>query len=257
MEAADNAALTPHIEKHKTGTGDYIKDIIYGGLDGITSVFVTVVASVGGNQSVYAVLALTLAKLIAGALSMAVGDWMATDAEADMARREKRREVWEYDNNPEGEVDEMVELYVKKGVPEDVARRVMTILGQHKVAFVDIMMAEELGISPDAENESPWKHALATFVAFLVFGVVPLISYVVIVIIRAASGHAYSKLALYLAIGFTFITLCAMGIMKARVTGSSYWKSTLWTVALGSFTAFLGWFTSWILLKIFPTANVE
>lgn len=82
----------------------------------------------------------------------------------------------EMENNPEGEVDEMVELYVKKGVPEATARRIMEILSRRKEAFVNIMMAEELGIVSDQDDASPWKNGLATFVAFLAFGIVPLVA---------------------------------------------------------------------------------
>lgn len=122
---------------------------------------------------------------------MAVCDWLATDAEVDRAIREEKRETWEYDNNPEGEIEEMVELYVKKGVPEGPAREAMTILAKYKVprsvgsvtilmflqgAFVSVMMAEELGIPAGQRNESPVKHGLITFVAFLIFGAVPLVA---------------------------------------------------------------------------------
>lgn len=64
---------------------------------------------------------------------MAVCDWLGTDAEVDRAIREENREIWEYDNNTEGEIDEMVDLYVKKGVPEEPAREAMTILAKYKV----------------------------------------------------------------------------------------------------------------------------
>lgn len=64
---------------------------------------------------------------------MAVCDWLATDAEVDRATREEARETWEYENNPEGEIEEMVELYVKKNVPEETAREAMTILAKYKV----------------------------------------------------------------------------------------------------------------------------
>lgn len=80
------------------------------------------------------------------------------------------------ENNPEGEVDEMVELYVKKGVPEATARRIMEILSRRKEAFVNIMMAEELGIVSDQGEASSWKNGLATFIAFMAFGVVPLVA---------------------------------------------------------------------------------
>ena len=114
-------------------------------------------------------LILGLAKLFAGGISMGIGDWLATDAEVDLAKRERRREEWECENYLEGEIEEMVELYTKKGVDEATARRVVEILSRNKKAFVDIMMAEELGISPDATEEVPWKHGAVSVIlpAFL------------------------------------------------------------------------------------------
>ena len=58
----------------------------------------------------------------------------------------------------EGEIEEMVELYVGKGVPVENARRIMTILSKNPKVFVDVMMAEELGIASDTMNQIPWKH---------------------------------------------------------------------------------------------------
>ncbi len=96
--------------------------------------------------------------MVAGAISKGVGDWLSTGAEVDMARRERKREEWEVEHYIEGEMEEMVDLYMKKGVDEQTARRVIEILSRNRKAFVDIMMAEELGISPDIEADVPWKH---------------------------------------------------------------------------------------------------
>lgn len=255
-EAVINKPITPHTEKHKTGAGNYVKSIIYGGSDGIVSVFVTVAAVSGSNFGIGLVLVLGLAKLFAGALSMGVGDWLATDAEVDMAARERKREEWECENYLEGEIEEMVELYVKKGLDEDTAREIMGILAKNKKVFVDIMMAEELGISPDLVDESPWKHGLINFTSFIVFGSIPLLAYVLIIGLRQAIVFN-TNFVFYLSIAITVVSLFGLGVVKAKLTGSSWWKSGLQTVLFGSFTAFVGWFVGWILDYFFPGVNID
>jgi len=235
-----------HKEQHKGGASQYIKSIIYGGLDGIVSVFVTVAAVSGSDIGIGLVLVLGLAKLFAGAISMGIGDWLSTGAEVDMAKTERKREEWEVDNYVEGEIEEMVQLYVKKGVPEETARKIMRILSKHKTAFVDIMMAEELGIAPDVVNDVPWKHGVVNFGSFMTFGVVPLIVYVIVVGIRTTTTVS-NNTVFGISIGITVITLLGMGLLKAFLTGSSKVKSALTTAIFGSVTAAIGWFIGFIL----------
>jgi len=238
-------------ERHKNGSGKYIKSIIYGGLDGIISVFVTIAAGSGSDIGIGLALALGLAKLFAGGISMGVGDWLATDAEVDMAKRERKREEWECENFIEGEIEEMIELYVSKGLDYQSATTLVNILASNKKTFVDIMMAEELGISQDTEDAIPWKHGAVNFASFLTLGFVPLIAFVII--IGIGNLHPY---AFYASIVITFFTLLGMGIMKGALTGSSIWKSALLTVGLGTLTAFIGWFSSYILNRAFPSVNI-
>jgi len=235
-----------HEEPHKS-SGEYVKSIIYGGLDGICSVFVSVAAVNGSQKSVVLVLILGLAKLFAGAISMGVGDWLATRAEVDMAIRERRREEWETKNYIEGEVAEMVELYIKKGVKKENAERIMQILSKNKKAFVDIMMAEELGIGLETPNQRPYKHGLVNGGSFMGFGSVPLIAYVIVVAARISGSAVF-----YVSIAVTVLTLVFMGVLKGKLTGSSLWKSAVITVILGAFTAFLGWLVGFLLEKAIP-----
>jgi len=238
-------------QEHHNSSGRYIKSIIYGGLDGIVSVFVAVAAVAGANIGVTVILALGAAKLLAGAISMGVGDWLSTDASVDVAKRERKREEWEVDNFMEGEIDEMVELYKKKGVPEENAKKIMAIFAKNKKVFVDIMMAEELGITKDSETDVPWKHGLINFGSFMAFGIVPLIAYIVFV---AAGIHDF--FVFYISIGVTLFTLLGMGLIKGRMTGSSYWKSALITAVFGGFTAFIGWLVGFLLILAFPGVNI-
>jgi len=244
-----------HPERHKGSASNYIKSIIYGGLDGIVSVFVSVAAVSGGSYAVGLVLVLGLAKLIAGGVSMGVGDWLATDAEVDLAKRERQREEWEVDNYPEGEIEEMVQLYMKKGVSEEAAREIMQILVKHKKAFVDVMMAEELGIASDADQEVPWKHGVVNFTSFMVFGIVPLIAYIIILSLKPVVD--FTSAVFYVSIIVTALTAFGLGVLKGKLTGSSIWKSGIITVIFGAFTATIGWFVGWLLDDLFPGVKVD
>jgi len=146
----------------------------------------------------------------------------------------------------------MVQLYIKKGVPEDNARKIMAIFAKDKKVFIDIMMAEELGITLDDEHEIPWKHGIINFLSFIVFGIVPLLAYIILV---AAGVRGF--FIFYISIGVTVLTLFGMGIMKGKLTGSSYTKSTIITVLLGGFTAFIGWLVGFLLDIAFPGVNVN
>lgn len=87
-------ALLAHAETHKSGSAEYIKSSIYGGLDGLISIFVSVVATAGTGASLAVVLATSMAKVAAGSISMGVGDFLGTGADVDFIVSERRREEW-------------------------------------------------------------------------------------------------------------------------------------------------------------------
>ena len=123
IDSVDVAAGAPlkAPEKHKKG-GDRMKTMLFGGLDGIITTFAVVAGAGGGGLSVPVVLIMGFSSLVADALSMGVGDALSSKAEVEVAVRERRREEWEFDNYPQGEIQEMIDLYIERGVPADDAR---------------------------------------------------------------------------------------------------------------------------------------
>lgn len=140
---------------------------------------------------------------------MGLGEYLSGVAENDYFHQEKAREVWELDNNPDGqsilhpqhmtwhadwtcagEIDEMIEIYKERGFSEEEANKIVDIMARHKEFFLDHMMVEvgfafrldsthnsilqELGLLPIDEDESPLKQGLVMFFSFLGFGFVPL-----------------------------------------------------------------------------------
>lgn len=117
------------------------------------------------------------------------------------------------DNNLEGEKVEMVQLYESQGLTHEDATRVIDILSKYPDVFLDTMMNVELGLQPVESGNAPWKNGLVTFVAFEVFGFIPLISYLVF---ETANTGAF-----VLAIILTALTLMALGAAKAQFIGQN------------------------------------
>ena len=116
-------ALTPHAELHSHG-GDYIKSMVYGGLDGIVTTYAVVTSVLGVfykiifqvNLAPGVVLTLGLATLFADAIAMGLGDYLSSKSENDFYKQERMREEWEVENNPDGERSEMVDIYKVKNL---------------------------------------------------------------------------------------------------------------------------------------------
>ena len=133
--------------------GDYLKASIFGGLDGILTSFAIVAGATGGNMPPSAVLILGFSNIFADALSMGVGEFLSSKAHNEWVLSERRREVWELENYPEGEIQEMVDIYVERGMEEQDASKVINTMAKYKDFFVDVMMAEELQLQvPEATH---------------------------------------------------------------------------------------------------------
>jgi len=228
---------TPEHKEQRPGMGgDYIKAFVFGGLDGIVSTF-ALVAGLGGAQvNIGTLIAVSLAKVLADAFSMGFGEFTSASAELDHALRLKAREEWETDNHHEGEVKEMVEIYIQKGCLKEDALTLMTVLAKYRDLFVEHMLVMEHGIMPPDEGDrwAPLKQGFVCFLAFVVFGLVPLGGFL---ILYAVKGDAVNSVGITLAIAYclTALTLFIMGVVKAKLTGNDrYLKSGALMVVNGT-----------------------
>ncbi|KAL7683651.1 putative Ccc1 family protein [Plasmopara halstedii] len=233
-----------HAQENHTVGGEHIKSAVYGGLDGIITTFATVTSVAGSGLPHSVILIIGLAHLVADGLSMGLGDMLSSQAETDLAKHERSRERWEFENYPEGEIEEMVELYEKKGLSTDDALLVVHTLAKYKEAFVDIMMVEELKIMPADDDDSPHTGGLITFLSFMFFGVIPLLSY----LINLVPGIDMNpNTALYLSCFLTVVTLFLLGAVKGRFVGQKMWKAGGSMAINGSVAAACGWIIGYLL----------
>lgn len=204
-------------EPHRPNQGKYLKSIVYGGLDGIITTFAVVTGVAGASLSPKVILILGAANLFADGIAMAFGDFLSTKAENDYHASERDREEWEVENYPQSEREELIDIYLDKGIKQSDAEFLVDILSRYPKAMVDTMMIEELGILED--GESPLGNAIATFLSFVFFGSFPLLIYFIGQF--AGDSQLLVKHSLLIACSITAITLFTLGAVKARVTGQN------------------------------------
>lgn len=138
----------------------------------------------------------------------------------------------------------MVELYEKKGISTEDARLVINTLAKYKEAFVDIMMVEELNLMPIDESHSPIFGGLITFASFMLFGAVPLISYLINLIPGVDMGADAAFIGSCI---LTVLTLFLLGSIKGSFVGQTWWISGLSMACNGSLAAACGWVIGYLL----------
>ena len=226
----DSAGTTPMLsnltntEDHKKH-GEYIKSIIYGGLDGVFTTFALVAGFQGAGSSFEnpsTMLVFGFANVVADALSMGVGDFLSEKAENDFAITERAREEWEFENYQQGEIDEMIAIYMEKGMTYEDATTILNIMAKYKDFFIDHMMIQELEIYPvdpnadDYDPYQPFKNGIVTFCSFLLFGSIPLLSYVIFEAFNIT--HKIGDLKFELCIILSILTLMTLGIVKVELS---------------------------------------
>src|SRR3989338_975354 len=194
-----------HSESH-VATGQYLGEFVYGAIDGTITTFAVVSGAAGASLSPGIVVILGFANLLADGFSMACGNFLSERTQKEYVEKERRREEWEIENVPHGEVEEIREIFRKKGFKGKDLERAVDIITSDKKVWVDTMMADELGLIESPK--SPWKTAASTYFGFIVIGIIPLLAYVF------AYFHPFFRQNTFmLAVIMTGIALASIGII--------------------------------------------
>jgi VIT1/CCC1 family predicted Fe2+/Mn2+ transporter len=218
-------------EAHQT-EGGLLKPIIFGGLDGILTSFAIVAGSAGGNLSPQVVLVLGFSNIFADALSMGVGEFLSSKANNEWILSERRREEWEMENYPEGEIREMIEIYESKGLSHEDATQVITVMSKYKDFYVDLMMSQELGLQVPEDDHvmESFREGIVMFCSFAFFGALPLLGYVIIPATFSELDESYLFLSACFVTGFV---LFLMGSVKSHFSSQGWFRSGMETLLLG------------------------
>jgi len=152
---------------------NWLRAAVLGGNDGIVSISAVVVGMAGATNSLKLILTASVASLIAGALSMAVGEYISVSSQRDTEKALIEKERLQLQNNPEQELEELVLIYENEGLSKETARIVAKELTEHDVHAAHFHA--ELGINPN-NLTNPWHAFYASAVAFLIGGTIPLIT---------------------------------------------------------------------------------
>ncbi len=222
-------------DRLSTANHNYIRDFIYGGIDGAVTTFAVVSGVSGAELSPSIVLILGFANLAADGFSMAASNYLGTRAELDDLRRLERVEYRHIAVAPEGERDEIREIYRKKGFEGDELEKAVELITADKDRWVRTMLTEEYGLP--AEIRSPYKAAFATFTAFIICGLIPLLPFV-----------AGIRSSFFLSCVLTAVTFFLIGSFKSRWSTTGWLRSGLETLFVGALAAVLAYAVG-VLLK--------
>jgi len=231
---AHSAKAIKSAQEHHKSSGTYVGDFVYGAIDGSVTTFAVVSGVAGAGLSVNIVIILGLANLIADGFSMAIGNYLSSKSNVEFIERERKREEWEVENYPKGEIEEIRAIFRKKGFKGKSLDDAVKTITSNKKVWVDTMMADELNLIED--KTSPVKKGTVTFISFIIIGSIPLIPYLLSFFSEAIKNIVYP-----LSIVMTFIAFFFIGSAKVYVTKKNWLISGLETLLVGGVAAIIAY----------------
>jgi len=202
----------------------YLRDWIYGGIDGVVTTFAVVAGVVGADLPSKVVLVLGLANLVADGFAMAAGNYSGTQADRDDYDRLLAVERKHIPIVPDGEREEIRQIFGGKGFSGDELERIVDVITADDSRWAKTMVVEEYGLAPTPK--SPVLAALSTFAAFMLCGLVPLVTYL------GLGGIVPCVIA-------TGVVFFAIGAIKSRWSLTTWWRSGFGTFCIGMSAAAL------------------
>lgn len=233
----------PHA-KGKLGFKEFLPEFVYGGIDGAITTFAVVAGATGANFEIPVVIILGFANLIADGFSMSVGNFFSSKASVDAYDKHEATEYWEVENLRETEVEEVRDIYRKKGFEGELLEQVVAVITSNKEVWVDTMMKEELEMTKD--HTSPYQTAGMTFISFLLIGFIPLAAYVFAFIFDTSKANLF----LYACI-LTGVALGVIGVLKSIINKKNVLQGIAETLSLGGIAAILAYFVGAVLENLF------
>lgn len=198
----------------------YLRDMVFGGIDGAVTTFAIVAGVVGADLSPRIVLILGAANLFADGFSMAAANYSGSRTEAEEYAHLRAMEARHIDAVPDGEREEVRQILHAKGFEGDGLERAVGVITADRERWIDAMMADEHGLQP--VTRSPMRAALATFAAFVLCGTVPLVPFL-------AGLPASTPIST----AMTGLTFFVIGSLRSRWSPLPWWRAGLNTTAIG------------------------
>jgi vacuolar iron transporter family protein len=221
-----------YLDSHYIHRSNWLRAAVLGANDGIISISSLAIGIAAASTTREPIVLATVAGLVAGALSMAAGEYVSVSSQTDTEKADIEREIKELKDMPKEELNILAQIYEKRGLKKETAMQVAIELTEKDALSAHIR--DELGIN-EISQANPIQAAMASGAAFTVGGVLPLL----VILFAPVKGMEYW---LY---GFTIIFLIILGAIAAKTGGSSVSKAilriTIWgSIAMG-LSAFVGY----------------
>ncbi len=214
-------------KRHRSVGGNALRAAVLGGNDGLVSNFSLVMGIAGATSGQNEVLLTGLAGLLAGALSMALGEWISVKSSQELFENQMALEMEELETNPEGEEKELVLIYISKGIPELQAMSMAKEIISNKDHAHEILVKEELGINAEDLKGSAMEAAITSFILFAFGAIIPVFPFFFLGGMKAVLASAL----------FSTIGLFGIGSAITLFTGKSIWYSGFRQVLFGLIAA--------------------
>lgn len=211
----------PHLEKHYADRIGWLRAAVLGANDGLVSTASLIVGVAAASTGRHEVLIAGVAGLVAGAMSMAAGEYVSVSSQSDTEKADLTREKDELETNPEVELEELTGIYEKRGLPPELARQVA-----EQLSVKDVLAAharDELGVNNFTEAR-PVQAALASAGTFVVGAALPLLVALI----------SPSSILIPLVVGSTLVFLAGMGALAAQVGGANKFKGAMRVIFWGA-----------------------
>jgi VIT1/CCC1 family predicted Fe2+/Mn2+ transporter len=215
-----------HVEKHFLNS-EFVRDVVIGMADGLTVPFALAAGISAAGASTHLVVTAGLAEIVAGAIAMGLGGYLAARSDQEHFLSEERREYSEVDKLPDQEQNELREIFSRYGLQDPHLEPVIAALSADKKRWVDFMMRFELGLEQPNPQRAP-ASAATIAASYFIGGLIPLAPYII---------ETDVKRALLLSVVLTGIALIVFGAVKGSLTGVNPFRSGLQTLLVGGLAA--------------------
>lgn len=219
--------------KHKTVGGNALRAAVLGGNDGLVS-NMSLVMGVAGATGGSGVLLAGVAGLLAGALSMALGEWISVKSSQELYERQMALEQEEIEMNPEAEKKELALIYMAKGISEAEAWRLAESTMSDTAHAHEVLVREELGINAEELQGSAWEAALASFFLFAIGAILPVLPFFF------SAGFTAIAWSLILSAFGLFLIGAAITLFTGKSVWYSGMRQVLFGLAAAGITFFIG-----------------
>ncbi len=215
--------------RHRSAGGNALRAAVLGANDGLVSNLSLVMGVAGADLAGKGILITGLAGLLAGAGSMALGEWLSVQSSRELYERQIKIERDELAANPQEEAEELSLIYQAKGIPEARARDLASSLLANKATALDTLVREELGIDPAELGGSAWEAAFTSFFLFAIGAIIPVLPFF----------FTNGMTAVYISVGISALGLFGIGAAITLMTGRSVLFSGARMVLFGLLAAAL------------------